>query len=67
MIESSGIERHGEFKFSVDGQAETVAREFSAAARGHGISLCRGGRFASIDIAAAVNSMRQRSSEPHSL
>ena len=34
---------------------------------GHGIFLCRGDRFASIDIAAAEKSMRQRNSEPHSL
>ncbi len=34
---------------------------------GRGIFLCRGDNFASIDIAAAEKSMRQRSSEPQSL
>ena len=33
----------------------------------HGIFLCRGDNFASIDIAAAENSMCQHCSEPHSL
>ena len=33
----------------------------------HGIFLCRGDNFASIDIAAAEKAMRQRSSEPHSM
>ena len=33
----------------------------------HGIFLCRGDRFASIEMAAESNSACQRSSEPHSM
>ena len=61
------IERHSEFEFPVDGHAENAPPALRVATRGHGVFLCRGDRFASIDIAAASNSASHRSSEPYSL
>lgn len=49
------VERHTKFKFPVHCHVEKAFREFSAAARGHGVFLCRGGHFASIHMARTSN------------
>ena len=61
------IELHEECKVPVAGQAERVSLVFSAAARGQRVFQRRDDRCAPIEIAAAEKSIRQRSSEPHSM
>ena len=52
IIVSSGIQNSS---FRLTANVEKTSREFSAAARGHGVFLCRGGHFVSMDMARTSN------------